>query len=62
VNIVVLTVLLVLALMLRRMWLQFRERMIDPTLADVDASMGAARAQATGFFGRIGAWFRTWRK
>ncbi len=62
VNIVILTTLLVLALMLRRMWLQFRERMIDPTLADVDASVGAARAQATGFFGRIGAWLRTWRK
>jgi Protein of unknown function (DUF1523) len=62
VNIVILTTLLVLALMLRRMWLQFRERMIDPTLAGVDASVGAARAQATGFFGRIGAWFRTWRR
>lgn len=62
VNIVLLTTLLVLALMLRRMWLQFRERMIDPTLADVDASVDAARAKATGFFGRIAAWFRTWRK
>jgi hypothetical protein len=62
VNIVILTTMLVLALVLRRMWLQFRERMIDPTLADVDASVGAARAQATGFFGRIGAWFRTWRR
>ena len=61
-NIVILTTLLVVALMLRRMWLQFRERMIDPTLADVDASVGAARAQASGFFGRIGAWLRTWRK
>ncbi len=61
-NIVILTTLLVVALMLRRMWLQFRERMIDPTLAEVDASVGAARAQASGFFGRIGAWLRTWRK
>ena len=61
-NIVILTVLVVLVLMLRRMWLQFRERMVDPTLAEVDASVGAARAQASGFFGRIGAWLRTWRK
>jgi Protein of unknown function (DUF1523) len=60
-NIVILTTLLVLVLLLRRMWLQFRERMIDPTLADVDASVDAARAKATGFFGRIAAWIRTWR-
>jgi Protein of unknown function (DUF1523) len=62
VNIVLLTTLLVLVFMIRRMWLQFRERMVDPTLADVDASVDAARAKATGFFGRIAAWFRTWRK
>jgi hypothetical protein len=62
VNIVLLTTLLVIVLMLRRMWLQFRERMVDPTLAEVDASVDAARAKATGFFGRIAAWFRTWRK
>jgi Protein of unknown function (DUF1523) len=61
-NIVILTVLVLLVLMLRRMWLQFRERMVDPTLAEVDASVGAARAQASGFFGRIGAWLRTWRR
>jgi hypothetical protein len=36
--------------------------MVDPTLAEVDASVDAARAKATGFFGRIAAWFRTWRK
>jgi hypothetical protein len=62
VNIVLLTTLLVLVLMLRRMWVQFRERMVDPTLADVDASVDAARAKAGGFFGRIAAWFRTWRR
>jgi hypothetical protein len=68
VNIVVLTTLAVLALMIRRMWLQFRERAIDPVMADagevwdsVDAKADAARAQASGFFGRIAAWFNTWR-
>jgi Protein of unknown function (DUF1523) len=62
VNIVVLTTLLVLILMLRRMWLQFRERMVDPALAEVDARADAVRASAGGFFGRIAAWLRTWRK
>jgi hypothetical protein len=68
INIIVLTTLAFLALMIRRMWLQFRERAIDPVLTDagevwdsVDARADAARAQASGFFGRIGAWFRTWR-
>lgn len=68
VNIVVLTALAIGALMLRRMWLQFRERMVDPVLSDVgetldsiDASADAARAKARGFWGRIGAWFGTWR-
>ncbi|MGL5011702.1 MAG: DUF1523 family protein [Paracoccaceae bacterium] len=68
VNIIVLTTLLFLALMLRRMWMQFRERTIDPALADVgeawdsvDAKADAARAKASGFFGRIGAWINTWR-
>jgi Protein of unknown function (DUF1523) len=68
VNIIVLTTLLFLFVMLRRMWAQFRERSIDPALAEVgetwdavDARADAARASATGFFGRIGAWLGTWR-
>jgi hypothetical protein len=68
VNIIVLTTLLFLFIMLRRMWAQFRERSIDPALAEageawdaVDARADAARAKASGFFGRIGAWFATWR-
>jgi hypothetical protein len=55
-------------LMIRRMWLQFRERMVDPTLADVGETFDAvgdradaARKEARGFFGRIGAWMNTWR-
>lgn len=68
VNIIVLTTLLFLYIMLRRMWAQFRERSIDPAMAEVgetwdavDARADAARAQASGFFGRIGAWIATWR-
>ncbi len=67
-SIIILTALALALFMLRRMWLQFRERAIDPTLAEagevwdsVDAKADAARASAGGFFGRIGAWFGTWR-
>jgi hypothetical protein len=68
VNIIILTTLLFVFIMLRRMWAQFRERTIDPAMAEageawdaVDARADAARASASGFFGRIGAWFATWR-
>jgi hypothetical protein len=65
VNIVVLLALAFGAFMLRRMWLQFWERMVEPAVAevgetfdDVSAQAGAAKQQARGFFGRIAAWFR----
>ena len=68
VNIILLVVLLFLIFMIRKMWLQFRERLVDPALADVgetfDAAgerVEAARKEARGFFGRIGAWLNTWR-
>ena len=68
VNIILLVVLVFLIFMIRKMWLQFRERMVDPALADVgetfDAAgqrVDAARKEARGFFGRIGAWLNTWR-
>lgn len=68
VNIVILAFLAFVILMIRKMWLQFRERMVDPALADVgetfDAAgerVDAARKEARGFFGRIGAWLNTWR-
>ncbi|MFC3181321.1 DUF1523 family protein [Cypionkella sinensis] len=69
VNIIVLLALAFGVFMLRRMWLQFWERMVEPAVAEVgetwdgvEAQAGAARARAGGFFGRIGAWFGTWRK
>jgi len=68
VNIVILAFLAFVILMIRKMWLQFRERMVDPALADVgetfDAAgerVDAARKEARGFFGRIGAWLNTWK-
>jgi hypothetical protein len=68
INIILLATLVFLIVMIRKMWLQFRERMVDPALAEVgetfDAAgqrVEAAKKEARGFFGRIGAWFGTWR-
>ena len=67
VNIIVLSLLAFGLFMLRRMWMQFRERAIDPVVAsageawdDVDATADAARAKAKGVFGRFMAWLGTW--
>ena len=69
VPIVVIVFLLFAVFMIRRMWAQFWERSVEPVAADigeawdgVEAQAEAARASATGFFGRIGAWLGTWRK
>lgn len=68
-NIFFLIFLALILFLISRMWAQFRERTIDPALDDVsetwdavDARADAAREQARGFFGRIGAWFDTWKK
>lgn len=54
--------------MIRRMWLQFRERMVDPALDragdawdSVDARADAAAAEVKGVWGRFAAWLGTWR-
>jgi hypothetical protein len=67
VNIILLIVFAVIALMIRRMWLQFRERMVDPVLDDVgeafdglDARADEVSKQARTIWGRFGAWLRTW--
>jgi Protein of unknown function (DUF1523) len=67
-NIVILGFLAFGIFMIRKMWLQFRERMVDPALADVGetfdaagARVEAAKKEARGVFGRIGAWLGTWR-
>lgn len=68
VNIVILSFLAFGLFMLRKMWLQFRERMVDPALADVGDTFDAvgdraeaAKKEARGFFGRVGAWINTWK-
>jgi hypothetical protein len=67
-NIVFFLFVAFLLYMIRKMWLQLRERTIDPVIAgageawdNVDAKADAARAEARGFFARIGAWLNTWR-
>jgi hypothetical protein len=69
VNIIVLLALAFGVFMLRRMWLQFWERMVEPAVAevgetwdDVEAKAGAAKARAGGVFGRVGSWFTVGRK
>jgi hypothetical protein len=62
VNIIILSFLAFVVFMIRKMWLQFRERMVDPTLDRIDARADAAAAEVKGVWGRIAAWFGTWRK
>jgi hypothetical protein len=66
VNIVVLTLLLLAALMVRRMWLQFRERMIDPVAQDLGEAWDevenrgeTAARKARGLLGRLRDWLGT---
>ena len=49
VNIIILLVLAFGLFMLRRMWLQFRERLVDPAVAEV----GEAGQRAKGWLGRL---------
>jgi hypothetical protein len=67
-NLIILSVLAFLLFMLRRMWLQFRERAIDPALENMgdaieraDARADEARASARTTWGRFRAWLGTWR-
>ena len=68
VNIVVLSFLLIGLLMIRRMWLQFRERMLDPVAQDVAEAWDgvedrgeAVAGKARGFWARFSGWLGTFR-
>jgi hypothetical protein len=61
-NIIILTLLSGLFLYIYRRWRRFRAARIDPVLENVEDAMDSASDKATGFFGRISAWFKTWRK
>ena len=67
-NIVFFIVLALILFMIRRMWLQFRERSIDPVLDDagevwdgVEERAGMAADEVRGVWGRLRAWLLTWR-
>lgn len=61
VNIVILTVLAGMLLLLWRMWAQFRERAIDPALADMGEAWDRVDRRADEARGRIGRWLDSWR-
>lgn len=52
VNIVILTALAILFWMVRRMWLQFRERMIEPAVIEAQETADEARGWFRRMFGR----------
>ena len=67
-NIIFFIVLAIVLLMLRRMWLQFRERMIEPVAQDVAEAWDgvedrgeAAAEKARGVWGRFTGWLGTFR-
>ena len=52
VNIILLTFLLIVVVLLRRMWMQFRERTIDPLVEDADEAWDNTTTRARGWFRR----------
>ena len=61
VNIVILVFLAFVLFMIRRMWLQFRERAVDPTLSAIDSGADAAVDEVRGVWGRFTGWLGSWR-
>ena len=60
-NIVILSVLGGMALLLWRMWAQFRERTIDPALAEVGEAWDRVDQRADAARGRFSRWLDSWR-
>ncbi len=61
VNIVVLILLALILFLLRRMWLQFVERTIDPLRADMQEAVDRTEARVDGARAGIRGWFDGWR-
>lgn len=57
-NIAILGGVLFVVLLIRRMWLQFRERMIEPAIDRIDARADEARANARGLRVRLSNWWK----
>ncbi len=62
VSIIVLTFLAFCLFMLRRMWMQFRERSIDPAIAEVSETFDQVGGQAEMAGKRAKGWLASWRK
>jgi hypothetical protein len=61
INIVILSTLAGLFLLFWRMWAQFRERTIDPTIDRIGDRIDAVEDRAENAKGRIGRWIDSWR-
>lgn len=61
-NIFFFVFLAVAALFIRAMWLQFRERTVDPALEDTRDAWEKVDAYADDKRGRLSRWLGTWRK
>jgi hypothetical protein len=58
VNIVILSMMAILAFMVRRMWLQFRERMIEPAVIEAQETFDSIDRRADRAKAGVGGWFR----
>jgi hypothetical protein len=61
-NIGFLVVLMIAFLFLRAMWMQFRERTVDPLADKVGDRMDHMNADLSERKGRVSRWLGTWRK
>jgi uncharacterized protein DUF1523 len=61
VNIVILVLLALGLLLLVRMWMQFRERMIDPLVDNASAAISEAEDRAGGVWSRFTRWLGSWK-
>lgn len=61
VNIVIIAFLIAAGFMIRRMWLQFVERTVDPIRANVGEAIDGVENQASGIWGGVKRWINSWR-
>lgn len=62
VNLIIFAVMIAGLLFLRAMWLQFRERTVDPLADRVGDQMDHVNADLAERKGRVSRWLATWRK
>lgn len=62
VALLILVILGLLLVLIRGIWAQFRERMIDPTVARMDRGLDRVDARADQARGRFRRWIDSWRR